>query len=238
VPSSDRHLTLAIEASNPSAASGGSGPGVAAGLVGSGGSLEVLGVEMLRSTARHDDDLMPAIDRLWARVGAPRSAIRRVAVSIGPGGYTGLRVAIVGAKLIAEAVGAMCVGVPSALVVARRAAPDTPAPFAVALASKAETTVVSVFRERGGTGSIAREIGASELADLNVRAIIADRHLPLPIRARCTAAGVRIDEPVFDPVACLEASGLVAPVEPARLLPIYGREPEAVRKWREMHPGG
>lgn len=236
-------LTLAIEASNPSAACEGSGPGVALGRVGPGG-VELLGVELLRSAARHDDDLMPAVDRLWSRLAGEglvrdKTDLARIAVSIGPGGFTGLRVAVTAAKCIAEAVGALCVPVPSASVVARRAAPDLPRPFAVALASKRETTVVTVFddadRASASPSGHAREIDADALQSLGCRALIADRFLPDSIRARCAELDIRIDEPVFDPAACLAAAALIDPIDPAKLVPLYGREPEAVRKWRELH---
>ena len=245
-------LTLAIEASNPSAAADGSGPGVAIGFVGARPGepshpdpshrdpCRLLGVEMLRSAARHDDDLMPAVDRLWTRLAAEglvrdKTDLARIAVSIGPGGYTGLRVAVVAAKCIAEAVGALCVGVPSASVVARRAAPDPPPPPAVALASKRETTVVTVFDGPDTVRSPAREIDADALEALGCRALIADRFLPDTIRARCAALAIRTDAPVFDPAACLEAAAHIDPIDPAHLAPLYGREPEAVRKWRELH---
>ncbi len=235
-------LTLAIEASNPSAAGEGSGPGVAIGRVGSrlGEPCHLLGVELLRSAGRHDDDLMPAVDRLWTRLAAAgvvgaKTEIGRVAVSIGPGGYTGLRVAVVAAKLIAEAVGAVCVGVPSAWVVARRAAADLPRPFGVALASKHESSVVTPFDDAGCARTGGLEVDADGLGALGLRGLIADRFLPLSMRERCAALGVRVDEPVFDVVACLEVSAGIEPVSPVALAPIYGREPEAVRKWRELH---
>lgn len=230
-------LTLAIETSNPSAAGGGSGPGVAVGYLGVAG-VELLGVEMLRTAARHDDDLMPAVERLWSRLGCARGELRRVAVSLGPGGYTGLRVAVVAAKVIAEALGAECVGVPSAWVVARRVSDDLPRPFAVALASKRETTVITRFAERDRPEGGTREVDAAGLESEPIRALVADRHLGRSLREACAARGLRIDEPVFDPAACLEASAGVAGCDPLRLTPVYGREPEAVRKWRELHGPG
>lgn len=246
MPDDRSHLTLAIEASNPSAADDHSGPGVAIGRVGGvrGVGVELLGVELLRSAARHDDDLMPAVDRLWTRLAAEglvrdKRDLARIAVSIGPGGFTGLRVAVTAAKCIAEAVGALCIPVPSASVVARRAAPDLPRPFAVALASKRETTVVTRFDDADHPSALpnarAREIDAAALESLGCRALIADRFLPDTIRARCAALAIRIDEPVFDPAACLEAAAHIDPIDPAQLVPLYGREPEAVRKWRELH---
>jgi len=242
-------LTLAIEASNPSAAA--STPGVAIGrVVPSAGSqndsrafdtgVELLGVELFRSTARHDDDLLPAIDRLWTRlvednVVADRREIGLVAVSVGPGGFTGLRVSIAAGKMIAEALGARCVAVPSACVVARRVKAELPRPFAVLLASKRETTVATVFVESVSAPSPPREISASDLASLGVAGIVADGFLPEAVRAEADRLGTDIVEPVFSPTACLEAAAGLEPIDAAHLLPIYGREPEAVRKWRELH---
>jgi hypothetical protein len=67
---------------------------VALGRVVTGVGAELLAREPLRSDHRHEDDLMPAIDRLFRAAGASPKDIRRVAVSAGPGGFTGLRSAI------------------------------------------------------------------------------------------------------------------------------------------------
>ena len=79
-------------------------------------------VEMLRTQDRHDDDLLPAIDRLFTRLRlTPRdlaAASSAVAVSIGPGGFTGLRIAVSTAKMFAEILGVKLLAVPSALVAA------------------------------------------------------------------------------------------------------------------------
>src|SRR5262245_58553079 len=100
-------LCLAIEISNPSAAAG---AGVALGRAGAG--LQVLVVEALAPERRHDDDLVPSIDRVFRRAGCSPGEIGLVGVSIGPGGFTSLRIAIAAAKMICEATGSRCVGVP------------------------------------------------------------------------------------------------------------------------------
>lgn len=76
--------------------------------------------ESLSPKKRHDDDLLPAIDRLFARNNLkPRDlSDGAVAVSIGPGGFTGLRIAVATAKMFAETLGAKIIAVPSALVAA------------------------------------------------------------------------------------------------------------------------
>src|SRR5436190_12445195 len=96
---------------------------------------------MLSTKKRHDDDLLPAIDRLFARCGfTPRdlSGGGAVGVSVGPGGFTGLRIAVATAKMLAETLDTKLVAVPSALVAAESIRDQT-SEIIVALASKAES---------------------------------------------------------------------------------------------------
>src|SRR5919106_153062 len=94
-------------------------------------------VEMLAPKKRHDDDLLPAIDRVFKRATLSPSDLAggAVGVSIGPGGFTGLRIAVTTAKMFAEALGANVIAVPSALVAAHStfATPSAPATDAAAL---------------------------------------------------------------------------------------------------------
>lgn len=229
---------LAIETSNPSATppqGGLSGAGVAIGLLRAAPGADLLGVELLHQDRPHDDDLVPAIDRLARRVGITPDRITRVAVSVGPGGFTALRIAVAAAKMIALATGARCIAVPSAHVAARRV--DHPGrPFAVALASKHDSAFVTLFdspiRPRA-EGSLLTE---ADVRSLGVDLLVADRFLPEPIRRACAALGIAVVPPRFDPGACLEAALDLPDIDPVDLLPIYPRVPEAVVKWRLLHP--
>ncbi len=238
-----REFTLAIEVSNPSAAEPGSGEDrsdVAVGEVQPDGSPRVMGVEPIGPDRRHDDDLVPAIDRLLRRFSLRPTDLARIAVSIGPGGFTGLRVGIASAKMIAETVGARCVAVPSAHVVARRVVSGigwVPGTFAVALASKGDDTWVTVFSASGRERAAGRVMGTDEIRGLNVSAFVADRFLPVPIADVLRARGIGVTGAVFDAACCFEASIGLPDLDPADLFPLYPREPEAVRKWRELHPG-
>lgn len=249
-----RELTLAIETSNPSAVepdrgrpaqdpgppAGADVPGVAIGERLAHGEARVLGVESITLDRRHDDDLLPAIDRLMKRLALGPRDLTRIAVSVGPGGFTGLRVGIASAKMIAEAVGARCVAVPSSHVVARRVVSEEQRPpgvFAVALASKGSDAFVTLFDAAGvevGPGRVMERGDVAGLADLSL--FIADRFLPGPIADVLAARGIRIVAPRFDAACCFEASLGLAEIDPVDLLPIYPREAEAVRKWRELHP--
>ena len=52
---------------------------------------------------RHAEELVPAISYLSERAGAPLSQLSAIAVSIGPGMFTGLRVGVTTAKVLAQA---------------------------------------------------------------------------------------------------------------------------------------
>lgn len=221
-----RVITLAIETSNPTAPPG---AGVAVGESGMG-PARVLGVELLREPDRHDDDLAPAIDRLVRRLGLAPRDLDRVAVSIGPGGYTAIRTAVATARMIAEATGAGCVGVPSACVAARRI--ESRERFAVCLASKGETTFATVFELDGKEASAGRLIRAGDLSSLGVRVLAADGYLPVSIRQAAQSDGLAIIPPTLDPGACFEVSVDRPETDPGAVLPLYPREPDAVTLWR------
>ncbi len=224
-------VCLAIEISNPSAEAG---AGVAAGRLGTGSAITHLDAEPISSDRRHDDDLLPAIDRLFRRLGLTPGDIARVGVSIGPGGFTSLRMAVAAAKMICEVTGAACVGVPSAEVVARRV--EHGGPFAVALSSKGQTVFVTRFVAPDKPEGPGRLAGAGDLESLGVGLLVADRFLPQSIRERADALGIAVREPRFDPAACLECAAAATSIDPVDLLPLYPRPPEAVVKWRELHP--
>ena len=57
---------------------------------------------------RHAEILMPVIDRVMA--GVPKSALTQVAVGVGPGPYTGLRVGVMTAMTLGHALGIPVVG--------------------------------------------------------------------------------------------------------------------------------
>jgi tRNA threonylcarbamoyladenosine biosynthesis protein TsaB len=73
---------------------------------------------------RHGRDLLPALRETALAAGWKPSEIHLVAVSIGPGSYTGLRIGVACAKTIAYATGAETIAVPTLDVLAENAPPD------------------------------------------------------------------------------------------------------------------
>jgi len=172
-----------------------------------------------------------------------------VAVSIGPGGFTGLRIAVSTAKMFAETLGVKLIGVPSAIVAAE-ASRDVPvavgADVVVALACKNESAWCTRLK-RGDDGAwiVAAQpppglCEANSLDLTGIAAMIADEHLPSAMRVRCAAESVPVIAPTFSAVACLTVGARMLErgevTDPLRLLPLYPRQPEAVTLWDARHP--
>jgi tRNA threonylcarbamoyladenosine biosynthesis protein TsaB len=66
---------------------------------------------ILDRTQRSAQSLLPAINSLLGQIGWRPADVQLVAVSIGPGSFTGLRVGVTAAKVLAYAVGAEVLGV-------------------------------------------------------------------------------------------------------------------------------
>ncbi len=65
------------------------------------------------SANRHTVELMPQAAHMLAQAGVRPADLQAVAVALGPGSFTGLRVALAAAKGIALATGARLIGVPT-----------------------------------------------------------------------------------------------------------------------------
>lgn len=227
---------LALETSNPTAAPDGAAS-VALARAGADGSVRSLAV--VRLGQGEAAGLVPSIDRCFHEASLGPDALRepgaRIAVSIGPGGYTSVRIAVTAAKVLCEATGALCVAVPTAHVVAARVL--SKAPFAVALASKRETVWVTLF---DADGTERRVIGLVDdsvirtLVEEGIGLLVVDRFAPARMVELAAQASIRVEAPVLDALACAALGVARAPVDLLALEPLYPREPEAVTKWRAL----
>lgn len=232
-------LTLAIETSNPSSA-GERWNAVAVGHppAATDDPVRVLARASLEPTSRHDDALLPAIDRACREAGVRPADLQRVAVSIGPGGFTALRIAATVAKMLALAHGTECIGVPTALALIR-GAEITPSgsEAAVALGWKRDSVWIERFRgpaERAGAQ--VEELATLDLSSCST--LIADDRFVSTLRSKqLLPERIRVESPRFDAIAVLEASASIDPTPAIEFGPLYPREPEAVTKWRELHGG-
>jgi tRNA threonylcarbamoyladenosine biosynthesis protein TsaB len=82
-----------------------------------GTEREILGTARFAGARRHDD-VLPALERLLEWTGVELEHVGGVAVGIGPGLYTGLRVGVQAAKALAQVLGVPIVGIGSLDVLA------------------------------------------------------------------------------------------------------------------------
>ncbi len=196
---------------------------------------------------RDRDDVLPGIESVLADAGIQAASLAAVAVDVGPGGFTGLRISIAAGQAIAEVASAVVIAVPAALV----AAGSTPGMAArtgvviVCAAAKGGTvwcsrltrvTIDEPWRILGTPGIVDRLAGDAEPS-----AILADEHVDPALLEELRRSGVPIDPPVFHASVLADIAMQGGPDvqvldDPAMLLPLYPREPEAVRMWRQR-PG-
>jgi tRNA threonylcarbamoyl adenosine modification protein YeaZ len=209
------------------------------------GADGILHEVVIEGGRRDRDELAPAVARVLSDAGSTPDAISTVAVDVGPGGFTGLRISVALAQAIAEVVGARVVAVPGAVVAAASTLELSSMTGCVLVLSAAKAgTAWGTMLERSkvdagwriaATPGILAQPPAEPLV-----AVLADEHLDEAFRD-AVAPKVPILEPRFSAgaLARIVASGgwgLVGHDDAARGQPLNHREPEAVRIWRERHP--
>ena len=81
----------------------------------------VLGERRLDQARRHARDLGPFAHALLSEAGWKARELDAVVVSLGPGSYTGLRVGVMSAKMLAYATGCALLGIPTFQALAAQA---------------------------------------------------------------------------------------------------------------------
>lgn len=224
---SDKKFNLALELS-------GKISGVA---IGCGDNL--LGTEIIQKQVRHDDSLMPALDRLVTAHGYTPSELTEIYVSVGPGGFTGLRIAVTTAKMLAYSLGVKIVAVPSAMVVAVSVNPNK-GKLAVCMARKREMVWSTLFSydnkyqiwvlcEDG------RLVQPEQLIDHSPISLVSGDSTDSELIQLCHNNQIDFSEAQVNVESCWRAGRYLAEkgeyIHAEKLSPIYAREPEAVRLW-------
>ena len=194
---------------------------------------------------RGEDNLLPSIDALFTRANTTPGDLSTVAVSVGPGGFTGLRIATSTAKGLAEGTGCQLVSVPSAMVAAEStlSAEDQVSPVVVLAAAKSTTCWLSRL-ERLETGWVESDRSGLHVIDppdesvlelCKDAIVLADRFLPDELSVMLSESH-RILEPRWSAAACARIGHLLSKkcryTDPLAMEPLYPREPEAVSLWK------
>lgn len=207
----------------------------------------------LPQARRHNVELTAAIDALTRRHGLARAELVEVYVSIGPGSFTGLRVAAATAKMLALALGVRIVTVPTLdATVANVPGPDGPGQpehgcphLAVALNLKRAAAYTGLFAWGDDRWRALREPALRSAADL-----LAEAPRPLAV----LGPGEFVEQAAGGgDVTVLDDAWLTARAEvvwqlgregaaagryadAAALTPLYVRPPEAVELWKQRKP--
>ena len=203
------------------------------------GDGEIVELESVQGD-RDRDSVMPSLDQVTSLVGGSPKNVDSVIVSVGPGGFTGLRVAVATAKMISLATGASIVPVETAIGVVG-ADQHAPKKSLVVSAIKNSTFWLSIVDQGLGTcksSLVEHEALEQQLFEGGV--LYGDSLISDEIRRICEAHSVEIrTTPSRASSIMIAGLALLAQgktVAPNALVPLYPREPEAVRNWKLRHP--
>lgn len=195
----------------------------------------------------HTTDFLPAIETLCRTHRILPEQIRQVYVSCGPGSFTGLRIGITAARMIAFAHGASVVAVPTLEVIAQNAlaASEAPEEIAVVLDAKRKRVYAASFRREKDT-----YVATSDAAEVDPRTFLEARSNECYVLGEgvlyhqdaIAASGRKaLDESLYPPRASTVAAlGFTKALrgeftDPRLLVPVYIRAPEAEEKWAQLH---
>lgn len=197
----------------------------------------ILGEITLLNAESHSERIIPATEHLLATLGIPLGDLAALAVSSGPGSFTGLRTGIASAKGLAFALGLPLFGIPTLAALAANIPPDD-SPFGAVINARRGEVFCALFHhgedgpERLGEESV---IAISRLGEVFPRGclVVGDYFPPLQ------KAGTVLRHLRFAPrhlchprAAVVAARGLSLflsghPSEVETLAPRYLRAPDA-----------
>ncbi|ACB81546.1 peptidase M22 glycoprotease [Methylorubrum populi BJ001] len=194
-------------------------------------SDDLLAEESMPLVRGHAEALLPLIERVMARVEGSFEGLDRIAVTVGPGSYTGLRVGLSAARAIGLATGIPVVGVTTlSALLAPQLALNGEDMVAAAIDARHGAIYLQAMSVTEGAVIPPRHVGLAEAVGLlgGRRAILTGSGAPA-LAAAAGAAGLTVEvaETGAPQIAWVASLGLVADPEQALPRPLYLRGPDA-----------
>lgn len=227
------------------------------GSIAIGRGTSVIESRVFDTPRNHAAEFLPAVQSLCQKHRAEPNQIVHVYVSYGPGSFTGLRIGITAARMLAFSIGAKVVPVPTLEVIAQNACEmdSPPDKLAVILDAKRKRVYAATFHRSDSKEQTGKYVAEDEPAEVD----------PVPYLSDICLSNQGIDCAVTgEGVACcrdkIESVGItILPdelhipraefvymlghklaqtgkfVNPRDLIPLYIRLPEAEEKWEKKH---
>ncbi|MCC6681305.1 MAG: tRNA (adenosine(37)-N6)-threonylcarbamoyltransferase complex dimerization subunit type 1 TsaB [Phycisphaeraceae bacterium] len=190
---------------------------------------QLLQTVQLDPQGRHNLDLMPAVARLCLP-----NQLKQVYLDIGPGSFTGLRIAVTCAKMLAATLGVKLVAVEAVDVLAAQASDVEH--LAVCVNLKRDTVYARCY-QFGQPAGEAELIALSDLLEKAPRPLSLLGKLPADFNPPQNVALLPEQTPRSDTLWRIARKRAVENqfADPATILPRYARPPEAVTLWQQKN---
>ena len=196
------------------------------------GAVKPLAAESLPMERGHAEALIPLLDRLVARLPGGFDAIGRVAVTVGPGSFTGIRVGVSAARAIGLACRVPVVGVSTLQALAAPAiAGKASTPIVAAIDARHGSVYAQIFAPNGATVLEAchRPVAAViEAAGNGPLRLVGSGAPMLAIEAWSRGRTADVEsQAVMPDIALVARLGALADPEPGGPKPLYLKAPDA-----------
>jgi tRNA threonylcarbamoyl adenosine modification protein YeaZ len=191
------------------------------------GGCRVLAEHAVVDGRKHGEALAPLVKQCLADASSTPADLGAVVADVGPGPFTGLRVGLVTAAAMADALGLPTYGVCSLDALAAAVADDG-APFLVATDARRREVYWAVY---GGTGDRLTEPAVDKPDVAAASSLGAQRAVGAGARLYADVFGIPVtgpDHPDVAGILSLAAARVAASAPSEPLTPLYLRRPDAV----------